>query len=75
MENLLFLGVPILKHIRVISCSYNFIENLCLKGALGVCSVLPQALQGGIIRVLKTHFLVLNKNFRFFQTNNFSEVI
>ena len=55
---------------------YNkVIENLCLKGALGVCSVLPQALQGGIIHVLKTHFLVLNKNFRFCQTNNFSEVI
>ena len=41
----------------VINCFYDFIENLCLKGALGVCSVLPQALQGGIIRVLKTHFL------------------
>ena len=41
----------------VINCFYDFIENLCSKGALGVCSVLPQALQGGIIRVLKTHFL------------------
>ena len=40
-----------------------------------MCSVLPQALQGGIIRVLKTQFLVLNKNFRFCVANNFSEVI
>ena len=30
-----------------------------------MCSVLPQALQGGIICVLKTHFLVLNKTLDF----------
>ena len=31
-------------------------ENLCLKGSLGMYTVLPQVLYGGIIRVLQTQF-------------------
>ena len=42
--------------ICVNNCSYSFMENLCLKGALGMDTVLQQVLHGGIIRVLQTQF-------------------